>query len=92
MNKAAVVEVDRSDHSVLVICNIAFCVNEAGCVFIDLNARSHKTVVKASRHTENEFFIGNMRNDNSHIHAAQGGVFNIITLIVIIKRRCFSKV
>ena len=83
VNKTAIIKIDRADHRVLVIRNIAFGVNEAGLVFVDPDTRFHESVIKASRHTENEFFIGNMRNDDTHIHTAQGSVFNALAQIIV---------
>ena len=85
VNQTAVVQIDGADHGVLAIGQIAFGVDKAGVILVDFDFCAHQTGIKALYHAEDQLFVGNVRNDDTHIHPTQGGIFNALTQVVVNK-------
>ena len=54
-------------------------------ILVDFDSCVHQTGIKALCHAKDQFFVGNVRNDDTHIHPTQGGIFNALTQVVVNK-------
>ena len=71
--QTAVVQIDRAHRPHCTVNDTAFCVNEAGDVFINFHPSIQQDGVKAVGHAKHQLLVRNARHDDPHVHPPVGG-------------------
>ena len=68
--QTAVIHVDAAHHGQMVVTDVAFCMEEAGGVLVDADARPEERHIVGPAQPEHQLLIRDARQDQPDIHAA----------------------
>lgn len=54
-------------------------------ILVDFDSCVHQMGIKTLCHAEDQFFVGDVRNDDTHIYSTQGGILDTLAQVVVSK-------